>query len=77
IMHARQPETVASVSVKLTLGFVLAITALAFGVSVHFGFGGLSYPEIKIPMAAIGSFVMPFAIFNQMFKSMRESKKRD
>jgi hypothetical protein len=77
IIHAREKDAVASTRVKLTLGGVLAVVALVFGLVVHFAVRGLKYPEITIPIASVGSFVFPFALFNTMFNAMRQSKKTE
>jgi len=77
IMHAREPDARPTAIPKLILGAVLAAVAIGFGAAVHFGLGRLSYPEITLPISAVGSFVFPFVLFNQMFNAMRNSRKRD
>ncbi len=77
ILHARLPDSIASASAKLMLGLLLAVVAVLFGFIVHSAFGGITYPEVTLPISAIGAFGFPFFIFNQMFNAMRKSKKRD
>ncbi len=71
IAHGRSRDTNATIAVKLSLGAVLAGVALAFGIAVHFLAVGLTYPEVTLPIAAIGSFVFPFVLFDTMFNAMR------
>jgi len=75
ILHARLPDSDASASAKLALGVVLAVTAVLFGFIVHATAGGIKFPEVTLPISAIGAIGFPFFIFNQMFNAMRKSKK--
>lgn len=77
ILHARQPDATSSAIPKLVLGAVLAVVALAFGFAVHLGLGGITYPEVTLPISAIGTFVFPFAVFNTMFNAIRNQRKPD
>lgn len=70
LAHSRQPGAGATRSAKFALAAVLAVVAVAFGLIVQFGFGGFEYPEITLPMSAIGSFVFPFAIFGSTCKAL-------
>ena len=74
IAHSRRSEADATIAVKLGLGAVLAGVALVFGIVVHFAVSPFEYPGVTLPIAAIGSFVFPFAIFNTMFNAVRRSK---
>ncbi|MDG2208104.1 MAG: hypothetical protein P8K78_09400 [Pirellulales bacterium] len=74
IAHSRHPEAEATVAVKLGLGAVLAGVALIFGFVVHFAISPFKYPDVTLAIAAIGSFIFPFAIFNTMFNATRRSQ---
>lgn len=72
ILHAREPESISSLSVKILLGSVLAGAAVLVGLLVYFLLG-LEHAEVTVPISAIGSFAFPFALFNQFFHLMRKS----
>ncbi len=60
--------------VKLGLGVVLSITALAFTLAYQAITGSLSFPEAIIPIATIGCFVFPFAVVGPLWKSLSKVK---
>jgi hypothetical protein len=57
-------------SVKLGLGAVLSITAVAFALVFQAIGNWLTHPEVVIPIAAIGCFVFPFAVVGSMWKAL-------
>jgi len=75
-LHARSQDTTASLRAKLALGSALAVIAVIFGLVVHTAVG-IKYPEVTLPISAIGTFVFPFILFNQMFNATRGSTKHD
>jgi hypothetical protein len=70
IAHSRQPGARATRAAKTWLAAVLAAMAIAFGLAVQFAFTGFEYPEITLPMSAIGSFVFPYAIFGSTWRAL-------
>lgn len=67
ILHANLPDSVPSVSSKLALGASLAMVAVFFGIIVHLTAGGIKYPEVTLPIAAIGSSVFRFLSSTRCF----------
>jgi hypothetical protein len=70
IAHSRTADCGATRRAKTSLALVLASTAIAFGLVVQFGFAAFQYPEITLPVSAIGSFVFPYAIFGSTWKAL-------
>jgi hypothetical protein len=68
VVHYRQSGTTNSFSIKAALGAVLAISAVALGVILHFAFSPFEYVEVSVPIAAIGCFGFPFVLFDAMWK---------
>jgi hypothetical protein len=74
MVHHRQSGTANNLAIKLALGAMLAISAVVFGVLLHFAFSPFKYPEVSVPIAAVGCFVFPLVLFNTMWKAMSKSK---
>jgi hypothetical protein len=74
VVHHRQSGSTNSFLIKVALGATLAVTAVAMGIVLHFGFSAFNYPEISVPMGAIGSFVFPFVLFDTMWKALSKAK---
>ena len=73
VWHRQAPGT-AERSVKLGLGTVVSVTAVAFTLIFQAVSGWLAYPEVTVPIAAIGCFVFPFALVAPLWKSLSKSK---
>jgi hypothetical protein len=69
LWHRRDPSA-AERSVKLGLGAVLSVTAVAFSLIFQATSGWLTYPEVVVPIAAIGCFAFPFAVVGPIWKSL-------
>jgi hypothetical protein len=74
VVHHRQSGTTNSLAVKLSLGLALAVGAIVLGSILHVIFSPFEYPEISIPIAAVGSFVFPFVLFDTMWKTLSKAK---
>lgn len=64
-------------TVKLGLGVFLSVTAVVFSLVFQAISGWLEYPQVTVPIAAIGSFVFPFAVVGPLWKSFSTAKKPD
>ena len=73
VIHHRQPGAEPTARAKVLLGIALAVCASAVGVALHVAVAPFKFAEISIPLGAVGSFVFPFVLFNQMWQSL--SKK--
>ena len=76
LLHHRTPDAANTMGVKCLLGAVLAVTAALFGVALHVLFAPFKFAEITIPISAIGTFFFPFVIFNTMWSTMSQSRKK-
>jgi hypothetical protein len=74
IWHRQAPAT-SEQSVKLGLGAVLAVTAVVFTLIWQAISGWLEYPEVVVPLTAIGCFVFPFAVVGSLWKALAKGKK--
>ena len=74
LVHHRQPGTSNSLAVMLSLGITLAVAAVVLGSILHVVFAPFNYPEISVPIAAVGSFVFPFVLFDTMWKALSKGK---
>ena len=70
IMHHRQPGAEPTATAKTVLGIMLAICAVIFGGILHLTINLFKYVEVSVPLAAVGSFVFPFVLFNKMWNSL-------
>ncbi len=68
IFHHRQPGAKPTVAAKAILGMVLAVCAVIYGVLLHLTIHPFEFVEISLPIAAVGSFVFPFVLFNFLFR---------
>jgi len=73
VWHRQAPAS-AERSVKLGLGVVLSVTAVAFTLIFQAVSGWLAYPEIIVPIAAIGCFVFPFAVVGPVWRALSKGK---
>ena len=73
VWHRQAPAS-AERSVKLGLGAILSVTAVVFTLIFQAISGWLAYPEVTIPIAAIGCFVFPFAVVGPVWKGLSKDK---
>lgn len=74
LVHHRQEGTTNSFATKATVGLALAVAAVVVGITLHLMANPFHYPEISIPMAAVGSFVFPFVLFDTMWNALSKPK---
>ena len=73
VWHRQSPDSTER-RVKLGLGIVLSLIALAFTLAFQAATGWLSVPEVVIPIATIGCFAFPFAVVGPLWKSLSKVK---
>ena len=61
---------------KALVGAALACGAVSLGVALHLAFAPFPYPGVSIPLAVVGSFVFPYVVFETMWKSLSNQRKR-
>lgn len=69
VWHRQSPAS-AERSVKLGLGALLSVTAVAFGLTYQSLTGWLAHPEAVVPVAAVGCFAFPFAVVGPVWKAL-------
>jgi hypothetical protein len=52
----------------------LSVTAVAFTLAFQAMSGWLAYPEVTVPIAAIGCLVLPFAVVGPVWKALSKGK---
>jgi hypothetical protein len=75
-LYHRTNHDPAPVSVKVATGAVLAVVGAITGGLIQLGSGWMLYPDIVIPIGALGSFVFPFVLFGTMQKAMSAGKEK-
>ena len=73
LYHRRVSER-ALFSVKAAAGGVLSGMAIIAGLSSQGLLRWMNYPDVVIPISAIGSFFFPFAIFGTMQKAYKQKE---
>ena len=76
VWHLQAPATPER-SVKLGLGVMLSATAVTFTLVFQAISGWLTYPEVTVPIAAIGCFVFPFAVVGPVWKALSKGRSAD
>jgi len=74
IIWRRQAPATTLLRVKLGLGILLSLTAVGFAVVFQLLTPWLRYPEITIPIAAVGCFIMPFVLAGTFWKALSKNK---
>jgi hypothetical protein len=77
VLWHRQSPTSALSRVKSGLGILLAVTAVVFSLILQGLSGWLKYPEVVIPIAAIGCFVFPFVLAGPIWKAKSQPHGKD
>ena len=73
LRHARRPDAVNTSGVKARLGAALGVGALVLGGALHVLFAPFTFVDVTVPIAALGSAVFPFVLFNQMWRAVRRA----
>ncbi len=76
IMHHRQPGSQSTVAAKAMLGVVLSVCAIIVGLVLYLTKNPFKFAEISIPIAAVGSFVFPFVLFNTMWNTLSKNNSK-
>lgn len=78
LYHRREPAA-APFSVKASVGLLMAVLCVLQSLLFQALWGWLQYPELSIPIGAVGTFVFPFVLYGTMQKAMAKPQagKRD
>lgn len=69
LYHRREPAA-APFSVKASVGLLMAVLCVLQSLLFQALWGWLEYPELSIPIGAVGTFVFPFVLYGTMQKAM-------
>src|SRR6185369_17158223 len=72
VWHRQAPAS-SQLNVKLGLGTAIATTAVALALVLQVTSGWLTYPEVIVPIAAIGSFAFPFAVVGSLWRTLEKA----
>jgi len=73
LYHRRQPQQ-APFKVKAQAGLVLLVMAVIAGLASQWLLQWMKYPDVLIPISAVGSFAFPWAVFGAMCKAFNPDK---
>lgn len=73
-LYHRRESASAPLSVKAPVGLLMAILCVLQSLLFQALWGWLEYPEISIPIGAVGTFVAPFVFYGTMQKALVKSK---
>lgn len=69
MLYHRRVKEHASFAIKASVGGILSGTAVLAGLLSQCILHWMAYPEVVIPISAVGSFAFPWAIFGTMQKA--------
>ena len=69
-IHHRSRGAGNSPRLKAMIGLVLALTAILLGIVLHTVFEAFEYPDVSIPIGAVGTFIFPFVLFDTMCNAL-------
>ena len=73
-LYHRRESAAAPFVVKASVGGLMAILCVLQSILFQALWEWLKYPEVSIPIAAVGTFGFPFALFGTMQKAMLKTK---
>jgi len=76
ILHHRQPGASLTSGVKARLGSVIAITGVVLSLVMQAICPWFQFPEVSIPIGAIGCFVFPFIITDSLWKVLEKNRNK-
>jgi hypothetical protein len=75
IISHRQPGATLTSQLKLRLGIVVAITGVALSLILQATIHWFRFPEVSIPIGAVGCFVFPLVLSDTLWKALEKGKK--
>ena len=74
LLYHRRESATAPFSVKASVGLLMVILCVIQSLIFQALWGWQKFPEVSIPIAAVGSFVFPFVLYGTMQKAMVKAK---
>lgn len=77
VLYHRRETAAAPFSVKASVGLLMAVLCVIQSLLFQVVWGWQKYPEVSIPIGAVGTFVFPFLLYGTMQKAMAKAKTRE
>jgi hypothetical protein len=74
LLYHRRESATAPFSVKASVGLTMAILCVIQSLLFQALWGWQKFPEVSIPIGAVGSFVFPFVLYGTIQKAMVKEK---
>lgn len=74
LLYHRRESATAPFSVKASVGLLMAVLCVIQSLLFQSLWGWQKFPEISIPIGAVGGFVFPFVLYGAMQKAIVKSK---
>lgn len=74
VMYHRRPGASLTLQLKLQLGVVLAISSVVLSLIMQTTIRWFQFPEVSIPIGAVGCFVFPFVLTNTLWKALEKGR---
>jgi hypothetical protein len=76
LLHHRVPEASLTSRVKACLGVTIAVTGIALSLVMQHVAHSFRFPEVSIPIGAVGCFVFPFVISDNLWRALEKSRRK-
>ena len=74
LLYHRRESATAPFAVKASVGLSMAILCVIQSLLFQALWGWQKFPEVSIPIGAVGSFVFPFVLYGTIQKAMVKEK---
>ena len=74
LLYHRRESATAPFSVRASVGLLMAVLCVILSLIFQVLWGWQKFPEVSIPIGAVGSFVFPFVLYGTMQKAMVKAK---
>jgi hypothetical protein len=75
VLYHRRESATAPFSVKASVGLLMAVLCVIQSLLFQALWGWQKFPEVSIPIGAVGSFLFPFVLYGTMQKAMVKAKE--
>jgi hypothetical protein len=76
LLYHRRESAAAPFRVKASVGLLMATLCVIQSLLFQAVWGWLKYPEVSIPIGAVGTFVGPFVLYGTMQKALAKAGER-
>jgi hypothetical protein len=75
LLYHRRESATAPFSVKASVGLLMALLCVTLSLLFQALWGWQKFPEVSIPIGAVGTFVLPFVLYGTIQKGMVKAKE--